>query len=188
MIVGESGAAERTTFLDKQKVDAKAAALITPGLPVGWTGAVFDDSLWPRATTRQLVDLAFMNGSTGPRGIASDAPTSSLFELGVLAVRGKFHVSDPAAARLALRLKYRGGVVVYLNGQEVARGGLPAGVIMPGTPGTPYPEEAYLDAKGKILPLLRNIKKDDEEGQRRVALRDRGLGPVVLPAKALRRG
>ena len=129
-----------------------------------------------------------MNGNLGPRGIASDAPTSSLFKLGALAVRGKLHVSDPATAQLVLRLKYRGGVVVYLNGQEVARGGLPAGVITPGTPGAPYSEEAYLDAKGKILPLVRDIKKNDEEAQRRIALRDRALGPVVLPAKVLRKG
>jgi IS5 family transposase len=54
--------------------------------------------------------------------------------------------------RVVVDLGYRGGVVVYLNGKEVARGDMPEGPVTPETPALPYPDEAYLDADGKMLP------------------------------------
>ena len=48
--------------------------------------------------------------------------------LGTAATRdGRFHVADPEQVKaLTLAITYRGGVVVYVNGREVARGHLPA--------------------------------------------------------------
>jgi hypothetical protein len=139
VIVGEPGAAERTLLLDPKKIgpkiDAKAASQVTPPLPAGWIDAAFDDAAWPRARINELPTLAFISGAAGPSGIASQSPTKMLLKLGVLALRGKFNVTDPATARLTLSLKYRGGVVVYLNGQEIARGALPAGPLTASTPG-----------------------------------------------------
>src|SRR6185295_913652 len=47
------------------------------------------------------------------------------------------------AKDLALKMEYRGGVRVFLNGQEVGRGSLPDGELAANVPGAPYPEEAY---------------------------------------------
>ena len=43
-------------------------------------------------------------------------------------MRGRFSVTDPTkVGKLTLSASYQGGIVIYLNGQEVARGHLPAG-------------------------------------------------------------
>ena len=184
VLVVEAGATEFTTLDGKRKMDAKVAGQVKPGLPDKWADAAFDDSLWPRTTVGRLPDLAFLGGDGDPGGLVSPGPVEGLLDLGVLCVRDKFNVTDPAAA-LSLSLKYRGGAVVYLNGQEVARGGLPAGAITPGTPGEPYPAEAYVDAAGKLFPYASRVKETEKE---RIASRDRLLGPLDLPAKALRKG
>ena len=52
---------------------------------------------------------------------------------------------DPTAAGdLKLDMTYRGGVRVFVNGTEVARGHLPRGEITMDTPGEVYPWEAYV--------------------------------------------
>jgi hypothetical protein len=184
VFAAEAGAAERTALDGKRKLDAQAAARVTSDLPAGWTGPAFDDGAWPRTLPTRLPDLAFLSGDGDPGGLVGPGPEVGLFDLGVLAVRAKFVVSDSAAA-LTLVLKYRGGVVVYLNGQEIARGGLPAGALTPGTPGEPYPAEAYVDAAGKLLPYASRVKENEKE---RVEARNRTLGPVALPSQALRKG
>jgi len=80
--------------------------------------------------------------------------------------RTRFEVTDPAAAKLSLRLVYRGGARVFVNGHEIARGHLPRGDLAPDTPGDDYPLEAYRDE----------------------TKRDRSLGPVKLPQAALVKG
>jgi outer membrane protein assembly factor BamB len=58
--------------------------------------------------------------------------------------RAGFLVTDPAKARgLSLSVVYTGGVRVFLNGSEIARGHLPAGTLAADTPATPYPAAAY---------------------------------------------
>jgi hypothetical protein len=72
----------------------------------GWQKAEFDDSGWLRKPVCE--------------------PKSPWLKL--LCLRGRFHVADPQkAAGLALSLRYRGGLAVYLNGQEIARGHLKPG-------------------------------------------------------------
>jgi hypothetical protein len=179
VLVAEPGATQRTTLANKQ-LDAKLADRVSPEVPAGWTEVPFDDAGWPRTNVERLPWLAFM-----PDGYASCR--EALLNTGLLCLRGKFEVTDPATVHLSLALKYRGGVVVYLNGQEVARGGLPAGAITAATPADPYPDEAWVDASGKLLPGPEQIK-GNKEIIGRIASRDRVLGPVVLSAKALRKG
>ena len=113
-----------------------------------------------------------------------------------MCLRGKFQVTDPAAVQgLFLTVKYYGGVRVYLNGREVARQHLPAGELAADTPAEMYPKEVYVDGKGVIVPMgdheygwssiPADVKKDAEA---RRATRTRVLGPMKLPADALRKG
>jgi hypothetical protein len=128
--------------------------------PAGWAGAAFDDSSWFRTPC--------------PPG-ALPAGCKGLY------LRGKFAVADPAGVRrLELSMAFRGGVVVYLNGREVHRSHVPAGRLTPRTAALPYPPEAYVGPRGRIL---------STQGEaNRPSARDRRLGPVALPTQALRRG
>ena len=75
----------------------------TPMPPTEWRQLDFNDSGWYRG---YLLD--------------PDSPW-----VGHQTVRGKFAVNDPAGADgLLLSVSYRGGVVVFLNGSEIARGHL----------------------------------------------------------------
>ncbi len=132
-----------------------------------WRDVDFDDTDWPRTLGDELADPPL--------------------QAGMLCVRGRFAVSNPAAVKgLYLDVKFRGGAVIYVNGREVARSRLPAGEISAETPGDAYPEEAWVDAKGKMLHLPDKVKSADEKA--RIARRDRRLGPVRIPASALRKG
>jgi hypothetical protein len=135
--------------------------------PAEWRSVEFDDSDWPRSLGDELAS---------PR-----------LQSGMLCLRGRFAVTDPRSVKgLQLKMKFRGGAVVYVNGREVARSHLPEGKVVPGTPGEAYPDEAWVDAKGKMLHLPGKIK--DADGKARVAKRDRMLGPVSIPREALRKG
>ncbi|NLW50029.1 MAG: DUF4091 domain-containing protein [Candidatus Brocadiaceae bacterium] len=79
----------------------------TPPAAEGWEATDFDDQFWARGTALLV-------------------PKTALAKR--LCVRGKFTVTDPAAVRdLKLTVGYRGGLVVYLNGKEVAREHVAAG-------------------------------------------------------------
>jgi len=78
----------------------------TPLPPDGWQQPEFDDVGWHR---KMMVD--------------PDSPF-----VAHLAVRGRFGVNDPAGAEgLKLNVSYRGGIAVYVNGTEIARGHLKEG-------------------------------------------------------------
>jgi hypothetical protein len=148
-------------------VDA-LAKVETPPPPAGWQEVGFDDGAWPRW-----------------RGPFKDVSLGT----GLLCLRGRFTVTDPAAVRgLNLTLGYRGGAVVYLNGREVARTDMPEGLVKPESAAKPYPDEAFLDAAGKYLLNPYKAKSDDEKT--RIAKRERRFGPagLELPAGLLRKG
>jgi hypothetical protein len=133
--------------------------------PADWTKPEFDDSGWAR-----------LRGPV-PQGSRTVA---------ALCLRGKFEVKDPAAAGdLALALAYRGGVIVYLNGKEAARGHLPKENSDLETPAEDYPKDAYVDPEGK---LLRYGFGDPEKYKDRFALRERRLADVKLSRDLLRKG
>ncbi len=98
-------------------------------------------------------------------------------------LRGKFTVRTPADMKL--NLSYRGGVVVYVNGTEVARRHLPEGKIFPDTAADSYPKAAYLDGKGL---LLRNKFGTPKKYPQLLKMRDRRAEGVKIPAKFLRKG
>ncbi len=146
-----------------------------------WATVDFDDSAWPRGRVAEK----------SPDSIAGVVFAPGVeFSTGQLCLRGKFGVSDPAD--LSLSLTYRGGVVVRVNGSEVARQHLPEGKLTASTPGAAYPPEAFVDSRGKPLPGAYHAGKRVKEGEKdlaeRLAARDRRLGPVAIPAKLLRRG
>ncbi len=139
--------------------------LETPLPPAAWVEPDFDDSSWPCGPARGhgSVEAAVFRPAVG-------------HSTGLLCLRGRFAVSDPSAVRsLALTMKYRGGAVVRLNGRQVARGHLPDGELSPGTPGQAYPPEAFALSRGQPTPAEASI-------------RTRSLGPIELPAAALRKG
>ena len=85
------------------------AAQPTPLPPVGWERRDFDDRDWLRQP-----GLTYAS-------VEENTDRKSAY-MAHLALRGKFGVKDPARARgLTLDVEYRGGIVVYLNGEEVAR-------------------------------------------------------------------
>jgi len=91
----------------------------TPLPPEGWQRPEFDDSDWHR---KMMMD--------------PDSPF-----VGHLAMRTRFAVADPAQAEgLTLHVAYRGGIAVYVNGTEIARGHL-AEHAAPDHPAEDYPAD-----------------------------------------------
>jgi len=156
----------------------------TPPPAPDWIANDFDDADWPRARA----------GADWPGSVAQVAFAPAVrFSAGVLCLRGKFAVDDPSAVQnVTLSMRYRGGVVVYLNGQEIARKDLPEGRLEPHSPGSEYPDDAFVDVDGKPLPgswhAGKRIRAGDTELAKRLASRNRSLGPASVPSEALREG
>lgn len=84
--------------------------------PTDWYKDDFDDSSWERLSGTLVTTMTYWQKDTD-----SKSPFTAL-----VCARGKFAVTDPSrAAGLTLEVEYRGGVVVYLNGIEIARQHLP---------------------------------------------------------------
>lgn len=162
-------------LLKETKPDAKAPQAVGPFFkslppPENWRKPEFDDSMWVRATG------PLRNGHYA-HAMAFGDHGAALFS-----ARAKFLVKDASKVKgLVLSATYAGGIVVYVNGVEVARRHLPQGELKPLTPAEPYPKAAYIGADGK---LLSNRSKD------RAALskRKRKFSDVQVPAKLLKNG
>ena len=103
----------------------------------GWEQPAFDDSAWLRQRMPQAVGL-LKRGAAGAGGQEPLARRACYH-------RFHFNVPDPApAGDLKLNMVYHGGVRIFLNGREVARGHLPEGNITPETAGAVYPWQAYV--------------------------------------------
>jgi hypothetical protein len=148
--------------------------------PADWMNPDFDDSAWARLR--------------GPMLAGSFSENWKL-----ILMRGLFEVGDPSAslrpapseaegagparaAGLTLSLAFRGGAVVYLNGEEVARAFVPKGGLY--APAEPYSEEVYFSSDG--FALYRYDKTED--GRRRIEKRVRKLTDCRIPATRLRKG
>jgi len=152
----------------------------------GWAACDFDDSGWGR----RHYFIKYANGELDHRaGGGAQSP-----HLRQLTLRGKFRVTDPAAVgRLTLRLGFRGGAIVYLNGREVARAHIPvpgkaegpAGKVAPGAPAEMYPDPAYVRPDGKPYHWWTDR---DTIGKECWPHRVRRLDGAVVPARLLRRG
>ncbi|MHC4915460.1 MAG: glycoside hydrolase domain-containing protein [Planctomycetota bacterium] len=133
--------------------------------PANWATTEFDDSSWAR--------------TRGPLPAASG-------EMSLICLRGRFRVDNPpAAGNLKLALEVLGGAVVYVNGKEIARQGMPDGETKLDTPAVDYPEKAYLDPDGF---LYRNSWGDPAKYKDRLRCRVRELRDLAVPASALRKG
>lgn len=75
-------------------------------------------------------------------------------------MRGTFWVDTPSLAEgMKLSITYRGSIVVYLNGREIARGHMPEGAVSFDTPAIDYPSEAFTDSQGNPVPADFECKK-----------------------------
>jgi len=150
--------------------------------PEGWTAATFEDGAWPRVRWPQpaldgIVDLYYAMGYL----------TSGSFRpfdtIGLLA-RGKFVIQDPAQVKACvLSLKYWGGVVVYVNGKEVARGHMSNITTNGVTLAEDYPVNAFVGANN--IPIM---PEDLDQNRDRLALRVRELSEVKIPGALLIKG
>ncbi|MGQ9661110.1 MAG: glycoside hydrolase domain-containing protein [Kiritimatiellia bacterium] len=132
----------------------------TAAPPSGWGKPEFGDSAWTRMRNPLL-----MGAAAG----------CSVFAVGSSCHRTRFWVENPAEVRgLRLTVKYRGGVVVWLNGTELARGHVPPGKVDPDTGATPYTEAEYvlpprddidtqLDPRGRFKGQRRAIMEISED-------------------------
>ena len=146
---------------------------LTPPPPEDWNRSSFDDSRWGRLQ-EELADI------TGHSRFLSTAYRLSL--------RTRFGVSDPAKVRsLRLSIAYRGGVVVYVNGQEAGRAHMPPGNVGPGTVAEDYPTEAYVAEDGNPLPPPNPQDPKLKPLAERYAKRERRL-ELDIPAALLVKG
>jgi len=146
----------------------------TTAPPADWAQADFDDSGWGRYTS----DLTSVLGGYGYEQSLRRA---------TICLRTQFGVADPARARdVTLAIEYRGGVVVYVNGQEVARQHLSKGneAVDVRAVAEEYPDDALTDEYGE--PLARTERPADEDLER-YEFRIRKL-TVQVPSKTLRNG
>lgn len=144
----------------------------SPLPPAGWTGPDFDDAMW---------DLQRAPVERGPGDFLSGTKYAAAGN-SAICLRGRFSVPDPAnAPDLSLDVVYVGGVVVYVNGQEVTRKHLQSGELKPDALAEKYPDDLYCPAGGKYLT---DPSKDREGFERRY----RRLTAVAVPSKLLRKG
>ncbi len=137
----------------------------------GWQGLGFDDSAWARLKGPFIIDK-----SRKPIGY---------FSVPMVCLRGRFQVNNPSGG-LTLSVAYRGGLVVYVNGREISRQHLPAGKLTPGAAAAPYPPEAYVGPKGRLIPW--KSKKSDPALADHYAKRIRRLEGLKIPAAVLKKG
>ncbi len=195
-------------FLPNEPDDTGAVrAMVSWPPPPNWSTPDFDDSGWLR---QRIKPLAYGRPQyLSPPGMFNRA----------IYLRSSFDVPDLAQARdLVLKMKYRGGVRVLVNGSEVARAHLPEGELTTETKATDYPEDAYrsyIDECNephlgrRCIPDLRFSWEEAPKGtgatqnfrdayggtwinekgyKRMMKARDRELGPVTVPAMFLKKG
>ena len=153
----------------------------SPLPPEDWRDPDLDDSAWPRGAGRNFGNLIF-----------------SKLQLTTACFRGKFACGDLSRTywkpTLYVSARFRGGIVVYLNGREVARAGMPKGRITLTTPALPYPDDLFLKKNGRpyIFPAShqqhQRIQAGDKDLIRRLRERDRELKPVKIGVEYLRAG
>ena len=136
----------------------------TPLAPEGWKALGFADEAWLRG-----------NALTGPH-----SPYASNLYL-----RAKFEVTDLTQVKdLKLSVTYHGGVIVYVNGQEIARGHLAKDAKEATAVAEAYPSSVFVLDNGEIVLDYWGYKGPKEA----VTGRDRKLTDVAVPASALRKG
>ncbi len=161
----------------------------SPLPPEDWTGMDFNDLGWMRWREQERQRL-FVEDSKGPLAQGYDHNIYGLMQspyLGLMCLRGKFTVEEPDGVRnLTLSVAYRGGIVVYVNGREVAREYLPKeGKVDLSALAQDYPREALFKPDGKPLTYRDYIRAPDLIP--RMEKRVRKL-EVSIPVSLLKKG
>ena len=160
--------------------------------PAAWAQVDFDDSSWQMARGRQFV--------VGDRRLNKRLPSDRtsvwlrgndpfVEEIGLICQRGTFRVNDRAKVRkLTLSVAYRGGMVAYLNGQEIARQFLPSGRIAPDTVADDYPLTAFFERSSIGAKALVRLDSRAHRDSDQWEIRERKFGPKDIPLDGLRDG
>ncbi len=161
----------------------------SPFPPANWADPDFDDGHWwrdPGPFYSGRDELGSGQRGPDPRCYGYGIPR----DLSLICVRGKFAVTDPTQVKdLTFSARYRGGIVVYLNGKEVARGHLAPSRIRLDTVAADYPPEVYNWPGGKIGTwAMFAYKKNFDVFKEQLLARIRKLEAVPLPVKFLRKG
>jgi len=181
----DAGVAADEASLTKALSSRCRKGFVTELPPAGWTEPGFDDSDWlPRPGTE------FFQGDSR---ISRSAPKvyrrctdPGAAEMGLVSMRGKFIVHEPArVGRITLSLTYRGGFVAYLNGKEVARGHLPNGKVKPKAPAEVYPIKAFIAPDGKPLHWYNHRQANFHE---QWGTRERKKEAIAIPKGLVRKG
>ncbi len=132
-------------------VDERGAMMLpTIWPPADWAEVGFDDSGW---LSRRL-------GRLTPQRLGASAYDMNSLLYRAAYYRTCFLVPDPAKAKdLTVRIRYRGGARILINGKEIARGHLPPGKLDEQTHAPDYPHEAYVATDDEIRPDLSNNQK-----------------------------
>ena len=168
-----------TVVQDGAKLTKVGPETNSPLPPSDWTSVEFDDANWMRSSVPFASWSHYIKSMQMQMGF-SEAHGDSI-AMSVICLRGKFNGDPARAGKLNLSLVYRGGVVVYINGKEVARGNMPKEVKLESdTPAEVYPKEVYINDKGKIL--------DKSASLETLQARLRTLENITIPREALRKG
>lgn len=144
-----------------------------------WWKADFDDTHWAQFEQGELADFLGGYGGSSMRGESRT--------LALISIRTRFGIDNPDRVQnLMVEVTGLGGGVVYVNGQEVGRGYMPTGPIHEMTTALPYPEEAYVDRRGRPLPEV-SIGGEPEVAPERYAKRVRSF-TVEIPNSLLHEG
>jgi hypothetical protein len=173
-LVGADRVAQLKSTIDLGEAD-ESLRFRTPFPQANWMQPDFDDSSWCR------VPGPFFYNEFG--GVWSGGCSEYI---GLICLRGKFTVDNPRRVRrMLLSMEYRGGVVVYVNGTELARQHLPQGRLSFDSLAEDYPPETFVSPEGK---LLRHAFGDPARYPDRFRLRVRKLEDLPVPASALKKG
>jgi hypothetical protein len=152
--------------------NARTRDALSPAPPADWMAPGFNDQDWG------------FRDSVYP-GCGHELGQDPWVLAGIY-LRRRFAVADPAKVKgLTLRVVFRGGAVVYVNGQEVARTHLPAGPLGPEALAEDYPLEAFMapDGAAPLPPSPMPAKEHDERYRLRLRAMD-----VAIPSKLLVKG
>ena len=136
----------------------------TPAAPADWMAPEFADGTWRRGPARMIPRTPYL---------------ATVYQ------RARFEVTEASAVKdLKLSVTYYGGVIVYLNGQELARANLPKDAKGPESLAEGYPPAAFVTDKGEIIAGGRAAEQNKDV----LAIRERKVTDLAIPAQALRKG
>jgi hypothetical protein len=160
--------------------------------PAEWINPDYDDSEW--GFWREVhAPAQSMDGTTE---LLYDPWQYGIHQSLILrrrCLRGKFVVDDPSKVKwLKLKIIYRGGTGVFINGQQIALGHISSDAIRdPAGLAELYPEEIYYNPDGKLWDLKSgNIKTFVIKDARELENFNRRLRrlTVEIPVTLLRKG